>query len=175
MNTKNNKRRQQTVAKIQSVFMEELEAKELMQIRVSDICKKAQINRSTFYANYTDVFDLAEQILSDLRQQVASLLELDMEWQYTPDDFLKLLYHIRDHRQLYRFYFCLGYDSEFPQQLNDLYLKHYQIDPALLEYHIAFFKSGFNAMIKKWLEQDCAETPERIQQVLLLEYRGRCP
>ena len=39
-----------------------------------------------------------------------------------------------------------------------------------MEYHIAFFKSGLNAIIKKWLENGCREEPEEIASVLETEY-----
>ncbi len=49
MNTRNNSRHRETLARIEQVFLEQLKTKELSQIRVSDICKAADINRSTFY------------------------------------------------------------------------------------------------------------------------------
>ena len=57
MNTKNNKRKRESRAKIESVFVELLQANELNQITVSDICSLAGLNRSTFYANYVDIYD----------------------------------------------------------------------------------------------------------------------
>ena len=62
MNVKNNKRRRQSQEKIEKAFIELLQTKELMQITVSEICSKTSLNRSTFYANYVDVFDLADKI-----------------------------------------------------------------------------------------------------------------
>ena len=66
MNTKNNKRRRESVAKIEHVFVSLLQTKELSQITVSDICKKAGLNRTTFYANYLDIYDLADKIKEHL-------------------------------------------------------------------------------------------------------------
>lgn len=66
MNTPNNKRKRESVEKIEKVFIELLQSKELSQIRVSDICKKAQLNRTTFYSNYEDIYDLADSIRNKL-------------------------------------------------------------------------------------------------------------
>ena len=52
MNTPNNKRRRESIEKIERVFVELLQSRELEQISISDICKKAKINRSTLYYNY---------------------------------------------------------------------------------------------------------------------------
>lgn len=47
-NTKNDKRRRQSVEKIENAFVEALQAKKLSQLSVSDVCKAAEMNRSSF-------------------------------------------------------------------------------------------------------------------------------
>ena len=60
MNTANNRRRRESVERIEKVFIDMLQTKELNEISVSDICKQAGLNRTTFYANYTDIYGLAD-------------------------------------------------------------------------------------------------------------------
>ena len=48
--------------RIEKVFIEMLQRKKLSEISVSDICKLAGLNRTTFYANYTDIYGLADAI-----------------------------------------------------------------------------------------------------------------
>lgn len=55
MNTPNNKRKKESMERIEKVFIELLQTKALDKISVSDICKHAGLNRTTFYANYTDI------------------------------------------------------------------------------------------------------------------------
>ena len=43
-------------------FLELRARKPLEKIRVRELCEKAQINKSTFYDHYRDVYDLAEQL-----------------------------------------------------------------------------------------------------------------
>ena len=62
MNTPNNKRKRESQEKIQKVFIELIQTKEINEITVSDICKKAKLNRTTFYSNYIDIYDLADKI-----------------------------------------------------------------------------------------------------------------
>ena len=38
---------------------------------------------------------------------------------------------------------------------------------------IGLIRNGLNAIIKRWLENDCHETPEQMCEILLCEYRGR--
>lgn len=62
MNIPNNKRKKESMERIEKVFIELLQTKELNEISVSDICKRASLNRTTFYANYTDIYGLADAI-----------------------------------------------------------------------------------------------------------------
>ena len=62
MNKVNNKRRKDSVEKIEKVFVELIQTKNIEQISVTDICKAAKLNRTTFYSNYIDIYDLADKI-----------------------------------------------------------------------------------------------------------------
>ena len=171
MNTKNNKRKQASAERIKRAFLDELRKKELQQIKVSDICKAADINRSTFYSAYNDIYDLAEKIHTGLENEVNTVLETETDWSKSKERFLKLLEHIKENRELYFFYFKLGYDSR-KLKLYDI-RDIGNIDGDALEYHVEFFKSGFNGIVKMWLENECREAPQQICDVLLYEYQGR--
>lgn len=173
MNTKNNRRRQETVKKIENVFMEFLKEQELSQIKVTAICEKAEINRGTFYANFIDVYDLADKMHERLKKEVNALFEQDIKWQYTDADFLKLFEHIKDNQTLYYFYFKLGYDDSDDLKLYDIYRTDHGIKNEHIDYHISFFKGGFNTLVKKWLNSGCEKTPQQMKDILLYEYRGR--
>ncbi len=54
---------------IQQSFMDLLEKKEFKSITVQDITQKAEINRATFYAHYTDKFALLEASIQLLFRQ----------------------------------------------------------------------------------------------------------
>ena len=58
MNVKNNRRRKASQEKIEKAFIELLQTREIKEITVSDIIKITGLNRSTFYANYVDVYDI---------------------------------------------------------------------------------------------------------------------
>lgn len=173
MNIKNNKRHQETIRKIEDAFFDFLDSQELSQIKVSDICKKVGINRSTFYSNFVDVYDLADKIQDRLKNEVNYLLEQNMNWQYGESDFLNLFQHIKDNQRLYCFYFKLGYDDKDTLKLYDLDFDGFAKTQESLGYHVAFFKAGFNAIIKKWLYGGCKESPQQMRDILLYEYRGR--
>lgn len=172
MNVKNNKRRRESAEKIKNAFFELLKTEELSKIKVSEVCNMADINRSTFYSAYSDIYDLADKIIKEMESEVDFLLGKEEIWQCNETDFLKLLKHIKENQRLYTFYFKLGYESKdlricVVKDLKDGFNEKY------LDYHITFFKNGFNAIVKMWLERGCKESPEEICDILLFEYRGR--
>lgn len=173
MNTKNNKRKQQSREKIKSIFMELLETKELNQITVSDICTLAELNRSTFYANYEDIYALADVVRKDLEQSIGGLLQFDHVIGSLNDGLLQLFRHISENPLFYKTYFKLGYDNQYEIVRYDRQLAAEQFESRFISYHMEFFKSGITAIIKMWLANGCQESPEEMVSIIRSEYRGR--
>ena len=66
MNQKRNQGYQRTHESIQNCLYERLKKKSIRQITVGEICQAVEINRSTFYAHFKDVYDVLEAIEIDL-------------------------------------------------------------------------------------------------------------
>ncbi len=173
MNTKNNRRRKASQDKIEKVFVELLETKEISEIRVSEIVELAGLNRSTFYANYDDIYTLADSIRDKLEKDVEKLYENEIQHAYNSNNYLKLFHHIYNNQSFYKTYFKLGYDNEHGAYVYDVHQADAYFENKHLGYHIEFFKAGFNAIVKKWLNGGCKEAPEEINKILESEYRGR--
>lgn len=173
MNTPNNKRRRESREKIERVFLDLLQTKELDEVHVSDICKRAGVNRTTFYANYADVYALADSIRDKLEADLAELYREEIETKHNSNDYLKLFRHIRDNQIFYRTYFKLGYDNRYRVVAYDTQRAQREFDNRFIEYHMEFFKSGLTSIIKLWLRGGCRETPEEMFEIVRSEYRGR--
>ncbi len=173
MNKTNNKRRKETRNKISKAFMSLLQKTEINNISVTDICKMAKINRSTFYVNYLDIYDLAEQIGQELEKEVSFLYQEEKEKQKNSNAFLKLFKHIKDNQIFYKTYFKLNMDKNFIIKEYDYHLSKKIYNDKYIDYHIEFFKAGLNAIIKKWLVHGCKETPEEIESILEAEYKNK--
>ena len=173
MNVKNNKRRRESREKIESVFYELIQTHELKEISVSEICKLANLNRTTFYANYIDIYDLADSVRQSLETAVQELYLDDVEWGIKSNDYLRLFRHIAENQLLYKTYFKLGYDNDYEILKYDTNLAKKHFDNRFVEYHCEFFKSGLNSILKMWLNGGCKETPEEMFEIVCAEYRGR--
>lgn len=172
MNTKNNRRRQESRRRIQAAFAELLEERDLDHVTVSAICERAQLNRSTFYASYQDVYDLAERLGAWIEEQGAELFRKEREEGFNSNDYLRIFEHIYENQETYRLYFKLGLEKRVITRWDARLAAEQHVD-ANVAYHAEFFRAGLNAIIRMWLMGGCRETPEEMNEVILSEYRGR--
>ena len=172
MNVKNNKRRRESQEKIERAFIELLQTREIKDITVSDIIKITELNRSTFYANYLDIYDLADKTRENLEKEFSNLFA-DYDYFNDRSGALKMFMHIRENQLFYKTYFKLCYDDKHLISIYDARRAEKEHINRNLKYHIEFFRNGLNAIIKMWLAGGCAESPEEMAEVLKAEYRGR--
>ncbi len=177
MNTKNNQRFLQTEQLIKTTLIDLLATKDINKISVSEICKLANINRTTFYLHYLDVYDLMQKIETDMSTQ---MVDFFASKDATIDDgFIKLFHYIKEHQTFYQSYLR---DNNQPSIINIL-LPDTVADSAKIFasrlgfetekeflYHQEFFKAGITALIKLWLGTGCTETPEEMSNIIGREY-----
>ena len=175
MNTPNNKRKKESIEKIEKAFIELLQNKEINEINITDLVKKAKINRSTFYVNYIDIYDLADKLKQKMFQDVLELYKEEFIKKEHSYNYLKLFKHIKENQIYYKTLFKLNFD--FIEYCNysleeEQAIKYYGTINNI-DSHIEFFKAGISAVIKKWLLNGCKETPEEINEVIKSEYKGK--
>lgn len=88
---------------IRKIFAEMLmEKQELKKISVSELVKRADINRTTFYAHYSDIFGISEEMenetVSELFGKTALLDTTEKMEQFLRETFL----YFRGHEDIYR-------------------------------------------------------------------------
>lgn len=170
MNKPNNIRKKQSKEKIEKTFLQLVQTKEVADISVSDICKLANLNRSTFYANYIDIYDLVDKIRIRMGDEFANVFVNDIDAGHNNSSYLKMFNYIKDNQIFFKTYFKLKFD-DVPTTFKfheDLALKYYNNN--YIDYHCEFFKAGLNAIIKKWINGGCLETPEQMVEILSTEY-----
>lgn len=171
MNTPNNKRKRESQEKFEKTFLQLIQTKDVEDITVSDICKISQLNRSTFYANYIDIYDLVEKVKIRMENDFANIFTNDSEAGHNPTSYLKMFRHIKENQVFYTTYFKLKFDaiSSITYFHEELALQYY--DNKYIDYHCEFFKAGFTAILKKWLNNNCKESPEEMLEILISEYK----
>ena len=174
MNTKNNKRRRESVAAIEKAFVQLLQNRDFKDVTVSDICKLTGLNRSTFYANYVDVYDLADKLRERLEEDFSQQFSANEHNAYLgTDGALRMFTHIYENQLFYKTYFKLGYDEAHQVMIYDASRAESDFHGEHIDYHIEFFRAGLNAIIKKWMLMGCKESPEEMAAIIKAEYQGR--
>ena len=172
MNISNNKKRKKSQEQIEKIFLQLIQKKNIDEISVSTICDKANLNRSTFYSNYIDIYDLAEKIKQQMEIEFAQF-QLSNNAKQDENGYLSMFRYIKDNQIFFKTYFKLEEISKsLPTQYRvELAEKYY--DNKFIDYHIEFFRAGLNAIIKKWLNNGCKETPEEINEIITSEYKNK--
>ena len=172
MNTPNNKRKRDSQEKIEKTFLQLIQKKNITEISVSTICEIAKLNRSTFYANYIDVYDLVDKVKNRMAEEFAEF-QLSNKSGQDPNGYLNMFKYIKENQIFFKTYFKLEDISISPitQHNTDMAKKYY--DNEYIDYHIEFFRAGLNAIIKKWLNNNCKETPEEMVKIITSEYKNK--
>lgn len=72
-------RKKKTLRAIKAAFYALRETKNVEQISVTELTRKAEISKATFYLHYHDIFDLSEKLKEEVIRSVMSRLEDPME------------------------------------------------------------------------------------------------
>ena len=75
------------------------------EIKVSDICDKALVNRSTFYSHYSDKYELLSSYIDTLKDSLEKELEKNTSIKNTKEYYLEMislfLDHVSEKREIY--------------------------------------------------------------------------
>ncbi len=174
MNVKNNQRFQETERKIQNAFLDLLGSRSLDDITVGDICFRANVNRSTFYAHYDSAETLLEAMDEAMSRQLMAVFENRTAEATTNRDryLIPYLYFLLEHQAFYRAYFRNSNRYSFKHDLHTICRRSLQnclqdrakednID-LIVTYHTA----GIHALIREWVNRNFDLTPEQLADVL---------
>ena len=180
MNTKNNQRYRQTEQRIMEVFSEMVSKKEIQEITVREICEAAQINRTTFYMHFQDVYDLMNQIEHQLMSISGQIFSEPTPDYNLHDRFVTFFGFIEQHKDFFRAYLSNRQEIHvLDGSLSNKALHRYQDltvrlgyeNERELQYHNAFFKAGLTALVREWIQGGCVETTKELADILAREYQ----
>lgn len=175
MNTKNNRQYQNSDVRMKQAMLELMNTTSFDKITVRLICERAGVNRSTFYAHYTDIYDMIEQMETNLQKKLMDgYLTSEKVTPLSLESFIIFLKFIREHRDFYRI--ALKTRREFPIRQGFEPLWSQIIKPLCqnagitsedeMMFYFVGFQAGFTMILKRWVEQDCTENEERIARII---------
>lgn len=183
MNNKNNARWQATHALIEKAAIEIFAGDTGRPPSVTDICRKAQINRASFYLHFRDIYELAAGINADILRDLMDLMTASpLDGQTSKKgSFIDSLRYLKDHRSALLLHYYRDLDGSL--NLTDATAVepfHSQVIRSAeklgidsereAKYHARFLVAGFHAIVARWMVGGCEESPEQISELLSKEY-----
>ncbi len=148
-----------------------LEKKDIEFITVTEVTKKAGVNRSTFYLHYDNVYELLEETIENLNKQfissfrVTTPLEIKSKqdaFLLTDEQLIPYLHFVKDNKRVLKLIHQKPQLFHARKTYQQMYDKIFY--PAISQfisqenekiYTLAFYTNGVAAIVRQWLELDC--------------------
>lgn len=178
MNIKNNKRYKMSSEKIETAFLTLILNHRYEDISISQVCKEANINRSTFYCHYDDINDLIIKIEGKFANGMATIFNYGER--QTHEAFIEMFTFVKENKYFYKAFLNIPYITLAETNTKSNVLTNIkENNSGLIEnelevfYRASFFGAGIKELCRLWLERDCKESPESMAQLLYKEYSNR--
>lgn len=164
---------------IRQCFVEMLKKRPIEKISVGELCEKVDINRSTFYRHYPDLYALLDDIADDCFHELflAPSRSADRSASFEEAGYahiLKMCELTEQKKDLYKLLLFGRTRTQLLDKIEDslcqLYIQAHEPSNYLpapevrLNYH--FLVHGITGVWLAWLRDDCVSPKERVAQVL---------
>lgn len=116
---------------IRKAYVELIHEKGTINITVKELVERADVNRSTFYAHYQDIYAVLEEIENEIVQKMLTFLDASehTELLYNPLPFLmRIGAELERNREFYRLLIETSGSVAFIQKLKGVFLKQMLTD-----------------------------------------------
>lgn len=176
-----------TAKKMDKALISLLEEKSFEYITISEICKRAEVNRSTFYLHYENTVDLLNETAKYLINDFMSYFSVDAknvikkfsessldELNFISDEYLHpYLYYIKDNKRVFSTVLLhsasFGFSEIFQRLYENIFnpiLERYNYPTADRRYAMMFYLNGITAVVTEWLKDGCEKTIEEISKII---------
>lgn len=175
-NIKIDRRVRKTKAILLQSLIKLLAEKKVNKITVKELTDLADVNRSTFYLYYQDLFDMLEKVELDLFNNFKSKYEVFLNESRTYGTFLNFFefaFNFADkNAELFKILLGPNGDYSFVEKFKSAVINAHPkmvLDQSELEqvFFRSFLVSGFIGVIQKWLEADKMFTAKEMSETMM--------
>jgi len=175
---KQDRRTRYTRMVLRESLMSLMEQKDIAKITIKELCQRADVNRSTFYAYYRDQYDLLRQVEDEILDELnANLTGFDVNDSHETFRILEKIFHfIQDNSDFCRLLLSEKGDVSFQKRVMDLYQSRYieqwlanrgEVDLETVEYLYLYLVNGSIGVVQNWLRSGMQKTPREMAELLL--------
>lgn len=168
MNVKNNKRSKITRYALKTALINLLKTKHISEVTVTDICKEASINRSTFYSHFENQMDVLKEIENDIYEQFKLYLpgETVCDYKQTLSNNLEF---IKNNEETFKVLLSDNGNQSFKNTIAKLSfgVNKEAADDTAFRYHRIFNINGFIGIIDHWLNTGMKESVDYMSDLIL--------
>jgi hypothetical protein len=161
-----------------------LETKDFEFITVKEICKKAGVNRSTFYLHYQNTAELLAEATQLINKRFTESFQLksfdainankESSFFITPEYIVPYLNFVKKNKKLFRLIhekpYIFNNEKAFEKLYKNIFsviLDKYGVKEDKKQYIFSFYTQGTLAIIMKWLENDCKDEIDNIVGIII--------
>lgn len=171
MKKSNDRRIRYTRYALQNALIACMQQKTFNRITVREICETADINRSTFYMHYKDIYELLDEIEEQVYQEIDAIFSKESPSVHNME---QLLDYVQTHRTLLECLLQQGSGlamSRFSTILHARYGKYLQRYAGNgfseeNEYLYEFLYTGILGVLQKWLQNECKDDRNQVADVM---------
>lgn len=188
--TQNESKYYNTACLMDEALIQLINEKDYDYITITEICKRAGVNRSTFYLHYETVDDLLKEAIKKIDDDFNSHMqgfgtnrdliidainnERTYELSFINEKYLyPYLNYLKEHQKIYSISFknpqILGSDEKYKALKKDFFnpiLNAFRVPKDIQKYIFSYHFSGVTAIIKCWLNDGCSDSIEVVCNII---------
>ena len=183
-----------TAFRFDKALLSLLEKKPFEYITISELCEKAEVNRSTFYLHYENTNDLLRETIAYVLDSFSVYFDIDEESissKFANCELNELIYinevylypylsFIKDNQRVFMSVLSQPstFDSNaiFQRLLDNIFapiLDRFNYPKDDQHYVMMFYLNGITAIIKEWLKEGCQKSIENVSSIIQYCVFGR--
>lgn len=176
MEKKTDRRIRKTKAQLRSGLAKLMQTKNINEITVKELVDLVDINRSTFYLHYTDIYNMLEEIekniLDEVKRAIAAhpISNKENTFPFIEDIFSILL----ENKDICSALIGPNGDMSFSHKIESIISEHSikALEPIFpnaaedFEYSYSFCLSGCVGLVKTWLTKKNNDSPEHMAELI---------
>lgn len=183
-----------TAVKMDLSLISLLKKKPFDYITVSEICKAAGVNRSTFYLHYENIGELLNEtaryllddfltyFTADTKAAVFHLEERSLdELIFIGDKYLvPYLTYIKNNKEVFQtalsYNKVLGFEEVYKRMFEKIFnpiLDRFRYPPDIRQYVMMYYLNGISAITGEWLKNGCEKSVKEISEIITICVFGK--